>query len=257
MTVEREPYVIDAAGGNATAIVILDEPQSRDWYEKRGKELDGFHGAEQVGFLVPGISHFEMSGGEFCGNGGRAAALLLARLTGKETVLFSMSGCARVEARILWIVQSYKAAVDGKFLNMAYREYAVTVPDCGPAIVVDFGDIVHVVLAQTFQNNAAWYRAKHGCVTKALGFTERPAVGVVWTSPTKDGVRIDPVVWVRGTGSFYHETACGSGSMAAAVVGGERNTFVYQPSGDFILVVRNGDDFSLRSRIEIIYPLSA
>lgn len=255
---EREPYVISAAGGNATAIVVLDEPRLRDWYEERGKELDGFHGAEQVGFLIPGASHFEMSGGEFCGNGGRAAALLLARLTGRDTVSFSMSGCAHVEARLIWITPSdkRKAAVDGTFFNMVYQKYEVTVPEGGLATVVDFGDIVHVVLAQYFKDDEVWYRAQHDCIIKALGFTERPAVGIVWTTPAKDGVRIDPVVWVRSTGAFYYETACGSGSMAAAVVGGERYTFVYQPSDDFILVVCDGNNFSLRSRVEMVYSPS-
>jgi len=256
---KREPFVIYAAGGNATAIVVLDKPQSRAWYAERGKELDGFRGAEQVGFLIPSISHFEMSGGEFCGNGGRAAALLLARLTGEDTVCFSMSGCARVEARILWTTPSdkCKAVVEGTFFDMSYQEYSVSLADGISATVVDFGNIAHVVLAQPFRNDEAWYRAEHKRIIQAFDSTKSPAVGVVWTSPTKDGVRIDPVVLVRDTDTFYYETACGSGSMAAAVVDGMEYTFVYQPSGEFILVARDGRNFSLRSRMEITYIPSA
>ena len=91
--------IITAAGGNATAIDILAAPLTRAAYAARGQALVATYaaqGVEQAGFLIrtANAAHFEMAGGEFCGNAARAAALLLAPQGG--AVSFSMSGFAGI-----------------------------------------------------------------------------------------------------------------------------------------------------------------
>jgi len=94
--------IITAAGGNATAIDTLAAPLTRAAYAARGQALVAAYaaqGVEQAGFLIrtANAAHFEMAGGEFCGNAARAAALLLAPQGG--AVSFSMSGfVGRVQA---------------------------------------------------------------------------------------------------------------------------------------------------------------
>ena len=97
--------IITAAGGNATAIDTLAAPLTRAAYAARGQTLVAAYaaqGVEQAGFLIrtANAAHFEMAGGEFCGNAARAAALLLAPQGG--AVSFSMSGFAgRVQAEVV------------------------------------------------------------------------------------------------------------------------------------------------------------
>lgn len=87
--------LVTAAGGNGTAIQILDHSMTRSDYEEHGKVLGEKmepYGAEQAGFLIPDITHFEMAGGEFCGNASRAAALLFSELRNQDDVSFTVSG---------------------------------------------------------------------------------------------------------------------------------------------------------------------
>ena len=66
--------VIAAANGNGTAIEVITSPLTRTEYVSRGRILGENTerlGAEQAGFLVSSQSHFEMAGGEFCGNASR------------------------------------------------------------------------------------------------------------------------------------------------------------------------------------------
>ena len=87
--------VITAAGGNGTAIEIIDDPLNRIEYSSRGQLLGERMeklGAEQAGFLVLSQGHFEMAGGEFCGNASRAAAILFSELRNARDVNFTASG---------------------------------------------------------------------------------------------------------------------------------------------------------------------
>ncbi|MDO8576267.1 MAG: hypothetical protein Q7R90_03040, partial [bacterium] len=79
MLVGNRMFVVTAAGGNGTAIKVLDTPLSRTEYAEQGNALghsmEGF-GAEQTAFLVLSENHLEMGGGEFCGNASRSAAVI-------------------------------------------------------------------------------------------------------------------------------------------------------------------------------------
>lgn len=86
-------YIITAAGGNGTAISIIQKPLTREEYISLGKQLGNDYdscGAEQAGFLILSSNHFEMAGGEFCGNASRSAAVLFSELKDENRITFSV-----------------------------------------------------------------------------------------------------------------------------------------------------------------------
>ena len=244
-------YIILAAGGNATAIVITDTPHDRAWYEEQGRDLMRRTeplGVEQAGFLNLSARHFEMSGGEFCGNAARSAAMLIAKQSGDMEFDFTMSGYeGAVHAQVSR--DGDAASVTCTFPNLKAVAQAVELPG-GEGMLVDLGGIVHVLTHERFVNDRSVYEPRHREITQALGLSQRPAVGVCWIQPQDGGgVLIHPVVWVRGIDSFFYETACGSGSIAAAAATGDQS--IWQPSGQSIHVVIDGGGVHLSSTMEI------
>ncbi|GFM36025.1 hypothetical protein [Desulfovibrio psychrotolerans] len=78
-----------------------------------------------------------------------------------------------------------------------------------------------------------------GGLRRRLGLEGEAAAGCVWYARHGDSWRIDPVVWVRETGSTHYETGCGSGTVALGllVAGRSGEPFVRdvrQPSGQCI-----------------------
>lgn len=97
--------------------------------------------------------------------------------------------------------------------------------------------------SSAWKTDSAVWRAKSGLAGS-------PASGVVWYERLDKGYRIWPAVEVAATGSEHLETACGSASLAMALVhhsaggGGERGrdaalaqaVDVFQPSGEVLRV---------------------
>ena len=81
-----------------------------------------------------------------------------------------------------------------------------------------------------------------------FGLLGEDAAGCIWLHREPSGLRITPFVWVRGTGTTYAETACGSGTLAASIVcrgvygdGGELS--LMQPGGEPLRVVPDGSAY--------------
>lgn len=250
----QSTYIIEAAGGNATAIVVLNEAMNREDYSSQGAILmdttEKF-GVEQAGFLVPDDNHFEMSGGEFCGNAARAAALLFSKFNGNaRSCVFTMSGyTGPVEGTVEWADED-NANVTVHFASLPVEVQKLTVNGDVPAELVDLGGIVHVLIEAEMPDD---YEAQHKAITAELGLQERGAVGVCWIVRKDGRIMLHPVVWVRSIDSFFYETACGSGSIAAAVATGSEK--IVQPSGQTILVNRDGSAVTLRSDMEVTHVL--
>lgn len=245
--------IITAAGGNATAIDVLTAPLPRTLYAARGQALVASHAAQQVeqaGFLLdlPDGAHFEMAGGEFCGNAARAAALLLAPQGG--AVSFSMSGFAgMVQGEVMPKATSFWVRCHFPDLQAAVQ--SVHLEDGSPAAIVDLGGIVHVVLDAPFPAAPAMFRARHQTLCAHFALTTRPAVGVIWCEHLAAGsIAIHPVVWVHAVNSFFYESSCGSGSMAVAAVSGA--TEIRQPSGQMIEVGLDTDGVTLASEMAVV-----
>jgi len=55
------------------------------------------------------------------------------------------------------------------------------------------------------------------------------------------GIKIHPVVWVKGISSFFYETSCGSGTLASLITGTDSKNHIYQPSGYSIYAEKKED----------------
>lgn len=242
-------YIIAAAGGNPTAIRILNRTESSDWYAEHGAALmkaTAALGVEQAGFLIPDQRRFEMSGGEFCGNAARSAALLLSRFSGDEAGAFQMSGYeGDVHFLVRWESKA-TATVTCDFDRLPIEVRRDRTAD-GDIQIVDLGGIVHIVIEGAPPSD---YEARHRALTRRFGLSDRGAVGVCWVERADDRVTLHPLVWVKAIDSFFYETSCGSGSIAAAVVTGMNE--ITQPSGEAIEVKREGSTVSLQSCMEVI-----
>ena len=241
--------IILAAGGNPTGVVSFPDASKRQEYPSIAKEFMSSHSAvEQFGF-IEGVDHFEMSGGEFCGNAARAAAWLIARKTGKQSGQFTMSGFSdMVSYQIFGDPNGSQVEVECIFPNF---QYTIRAPSFLDGHLVDLKGIVHLVLPSTapFDPNPNAYQTLHRQAVKELGLEKCEAVGVIWQEIQPDkSIKIHPVVWVRGIDSFFYETACGSGTLAVLLANGASRLQVVQPSEDVIKAEkRENETLVLRS----------
>lgn len=250
---KNNTFVITAAGGNATAIEVLEHGLSRVEYTERGAGLlneTSAHNVEQVGFLIPTDNHFEMSGGEFCGNAARSAAILFHQLKGEPEFEFTMSGFkGRVKATVKQLTAN---RYDVTCVFPGLETKATPVKAMGQdATLVDLGGIVHVVIESEFPSED--YESQHRQITRDLKLTDRSAVGVCWIRRDGDSVTMNPVVWVPNGNheTFYYESSCGSGTIAVGRVTG-LNTVV-QPTGQTIDVHFYADAVHLHSVMEVTH----
>ena len=251
--------VVSAAGGNATAVIIIP---GKTWTPQQmsetGRSVQNSRrmvelGVEQVGFLFPDESRFEMAGGEFCGNAARAAALLLASPTSTDpvSVEFRMSG---FDGIVRGIVNPSQPGVDRYVtcqfpslpLNISRRQLA----DGTTVQVVDLKGIVHILLEGRIPDgdNNRWER--HRSIVTELDLNNREAVGVIWCRRQGNKLTIEPLVWVRDVDTFYFEQACGSGSISAAAA--NNPAAITQPTGQDILVRFDRSDSQTTTVIESV-----
>ncbi len=239
-----------SAGGNGTVVQVNDRQFSRADRQSSGNGLLSRYekyGAEQVGFLFPAESRFEMAGGEFCGNATCVAAVTLSEITRQSTVVFSVSGLANeVNADVkLMSTGSYDVTV--RLRDFSYTTLQGLFKDCR-VDVVDFGGIVHILIEGRIPDAEAGYDEVLRALAKQFCLDERDAVGVIWYQRVNDVIRIDPVVWVRAVNTCFYESSCGSGSMAAALITGFE--CIEQPSGGVISVQYSDDSVSINTTID-------
>lgn len=250
---ETVQKLVTAAGGNGTAIEIIKEALTREDYESRGKVLcDDFEplDAEQAGFLVLDENHFEMAGGEFCGNATRSAAVLLHLENQEENMSFTVSGFDGIVNASVKSLTDTTFFVEVAFPGMQAKTEQVTLEDGSPASIVDLGGIVHVVIEGKFPSAEDEYSAAHRDIVSRFNLGNREAVGVVWYEKTADAVIMHPVVWVRAVDTFYYESSCGSGTIAVGRVTGVPS--IVQPSGMTISADINEDGIVLKSEMEVV-----
>ncbi len=235
-------FVKLSPGGNPT-VLIRDVPLSPEERTAAARELmDTLHlSAEQVGYADTAADppRLDMMGGEFCINATRALAVLLARIgrlaAGPDGVLVGravISGAAHpLELRVR--PGAHPAVFEaGALLELPCRPSAE--PVAPHIMMVRLPGITHLVLdagrvplPEDPENTAATLRAR-------FDLEKETAVGCIWAHPGSG--RMFPVVWVRKTGSTCRETACGSGTLAAALAGflpcREGGFCGVQPSGE-------------------------
>ncbi len=203
------------AGGNATALVW---GCSGGEYISVAKEL--MSEVEQVGFVYEkdGRLYLEMMGGELCVN----AMIALASLGG-ERGEFGASGVAGMV----------------KYENGEKTQITLPLPYVQKESLVLFEGIGYLCI-EGFD-----VVSKELLVSRAREYN-LPAFGVV----QYEGSRIKPTVYVTATDSLCEESACGSGSIAMFLSTGIAE--VTQPTGESIVIAREGELFSIEAKVKPI-----
>jgi D-alanyl-D-alanine dipeptidase len=226
-------YEITAAGGNGT--IIETNTVYKNLAERGNDLLKLTTTAEQAGF-VKGQS-FAMAGGEFCGNGSRAAAIVMTNFKSGK-VKYAASGFENTVEADVRKRSKNSFDVSAKFKGLKYR-----VKEKGDCKVVKFDGITHIIIENmTFPKNAR--DVLFSKITK-FGLTNEPAVGLIYLS----GNRITPLVYVKQVNTIYRETACGSGAIAVFVACGIKR--VIQPTNQPIFVSQTGDAIVLSSEMTV------
>ena len=243
-------YISFLPGGNKTALVIGTEYDSTQRRAINKAIMNRDPDMEQVGFVrrageysLTGQSStpsLQMAGDEFCGNATRSAAYYY--LNGKP-------------GRLVMTVSGGRKLACGVYENgHAWCEIPLAAPGI-PQIEtvtddihkVSLSGITHLVIepetAIPFLKDAAGsedpdrLRKTGLSLIEKYGLKELEAAGAIFLELNSEGkLKIHPIVWVRDIASLFYETACGSGTVAAAMVqaektGGEIKTAVLQPSG--------------------------
>ena len=232
-------YHVFSPGGNTTALVARFAGES-----ERSKISTDIMKAdpaiEQVGFLLKKNSgdypfSLEMAGGEFCVNASRSAALWYARSTGVSSFEFRVSGFdlplrARVDGADVFlkipgsILRSFRPVQEGMLVDLSGIRFIVAVDPPKSYFPKD--------VFEKYSDPAI------------------PALGFVMVEKNGKGlISIDPWIWVRKINSVVHETACGSGSIAACIAlrGEERGShfLVRQPTSSVYRVELNDAEDSV------------
>ena len=166
---------------------------------------------EQAAFLTAprcgGEIRLEMMGGEFCGNALRCAGFYHALRTGaqgKTCVLAEISGAEGVQP----VMADTAAGEASTVMPLPRAVQPADWPDV-QAVRVTFDGITHFVMDRAQPDDALVQRA-------IAAAPEASAVGALFLDRAAGSMQ--PVVFVRETGSCVAETSCASGSVATAVV---------------------------------------
>jgi len=226
-------YEISAAGGNIT--VIESEPSCED-IAARGKELMALSDtAEQAGFIIG--DSFTMAGSEFCVNGSRAAAIVLAEFESGEVAYHTSGFSEHVHAEV-------EKVSDGHFnVSASFKDLRYSMTMRTACTIVKLPGITHLVLEEPVPDDAREILAEF---IEEYGLSDDPAVGLI----SVNGNAITPLVSVRAIDEIHEETACGSGSIAACLACGIEK--VIQPTGKPIFVKSSDDSLIVTSEMEVL-----
>ncbi|HEY9787141.1 MAG TPA: hypothetical protein V6D17_17250 [Candidatus Obscuribacterales bacterium] len=253
-------------GGNNTYLCI-SPGETRSAYGDLDELIRALHpDLEQGGFLerssAPAVVRLQMAGGEFCGNAARCAAAWVSnQYFGKRlhdglvaynrirehddgiSFFIDMSGASRPLAASckrreneFWVEVEMPI---WKRFNRAQETIAVA-NRLLEVTKVELEGIVHILIDRhmlPFTRSPEEQRKLLQDIERQLSLQEEPAIGLIWHDDDRKPA-IDPVVYVRKTGSFVYESACGSGSLALAAVRATGNdadeVAIVQPSGSTI-----------------------
>lgn len=216
-------YHILWPGGNTTAIVEQEVPRALQPSAARDIMAQDAQ-IEQVGFIeqptIPAAAfRLQMMGGEFCANAARAAAYWWLQGKKQTSVDFEISGFPQIIHFNLDGMPTL--TLDGRFFIKSTMNKGET--------IVDLQGIRHIVTTTPGDKDEALKLIKKYS-------QDSPATGAIFVSANgKENQTIDAYVQVAATQTCFHETACGSGSMAAALVAyqktGRLHHIVKQASG--------------------------
>lgn len=238
-------YAVLWPGGNTTALVTTALDRSV-YVEIANAIMRNNTDIEQVGFLESGKNnlgvHLQMMGGEFCGNATRSAAYWYFLQTQQTKFLMSTSGLDKVVACEIIGDQVHVTLPMSLFIDFnKKKDYTV----------VALQGIKHCIV----QNLAM----KTEDIIKVES-VDSEAVGVIYLKNEKDQSIIDPWVWVKEIDKTIHESACGSGSIAVALLEqyeSDQKDKIYsiaQPSGEnlYIAIDQHNDQIHFSGTVKLL-----
>ncbi len=256
-------YFIIRPDGNTTAVVKDAIPVDR-YAELAILIMGGDAKVEQVAFMEKASDaradiKMVMMGGEFCANAVRCAAFL-----------HNKNGTVLVETDFEDLVE---VVTDGKSAEIRLPgTYIRQMTETEDGHLVEMQGITHLItevgrgVTLEGAENTEPDAEELALVEKYIG--DSPAFGIIRLREEGENYAMLPSIFVRDTASFIFETACASGSIAAAAVifasdkkaadsGNESNYAIVQPSGKIYSVVVKADkseisEISLRSDIEYL-----
>ena len=189
---------------------------------------------EQVGFFDFKQNRLEMAGGEFCMNATRCSIWeLLKGKAGKLSI--TVSGYKSIingGIKNNKVYANLKIEKDLSSLVNEDKEYSVVNLDGITLVVIDEDRSKESIKRLKEDENKAKEDLKE--FMKNLK-TDEKAVGVILLENENNKLKINPVIWVKEIDTLYYESACGSGSLAAAIYKYTKNKTkdisIMQPSG--------------------------
>lgn len=220
-------------GGNKTALVHGIDYSSKQKSIINNSIMEKFPDVEQVGFISDKETRLEMAGGEFCLNASRCAIyeyskngnVVKLKVSGMDkTIIGKTIGKNEVELMI-------DISKDRNKLMKRQDKYW--------SINIDGILIVVVNDAKEYINKLKQDESKAKQEIKQLMMeefnTKEKAIGMMFLENEPNGIKINPVVWVKDIDTTFYETACGSGSLGTAIynyyINGEDSINIIQPSG--------------------------
>ena len=196
--------------GNDTALV-LDPVPAGEQPAFSNNLMEAYPNIEQVMFvsLEKGLYAGRMAGGEFCANAARALGFYA---TGGNdgNIRLNVSGASEP---LSCTVQGGFSAID---FDLSGELQARVRPNDDGSCLVDLDGITHVVVPERAVSEISQTAAM--ALICQYELDRLPACGVIFLhGPETAEQEIVPYVYVRATGSFVAETACGSGTLAAAM----------------------------------------
>jgi len=240
---EKEPklnnsmsFTVMRPGGNDTALFMEIIEDSKQRRKLNDIIMKFYPNVEQVGFVTLGKKpKLLMAGGEFCGNATRSTAWLA--LKGKQgTVNILVSGVReRLKAGVAENGEAFSQMPIFSDFSKLKND-----PQNSENIIVEMEGITHLVTFDTEQIDELSeeeIKKKSMQMIRSRGLDQKPAAGIIYVQQTKDGWKIDPVVYVKAIDTLFYETACGSGTTALGLVlalkskKNIKEVSVLQPSG--------------------------
>ena len=229
--------VVANPAGNIT-IFVLDS-FAVEQYQQVAKQLFELkeYGAEQIGFVksIGAENILDMSGLEFCGNAGRAFAMLCAREQGIVSGLIRIkeSGC---EHELQVSVAANKAKISMPLPSAIFPLPANVVPGIAQGTVVDLGGIMHVVLPDVASDEEVFIQLRNYIMERYNPL----AMGVMFYDSCK--ASLTPIVYAKNVETTYWEGSCASGTCACVAalsqnLVGQQGFSIKEPAGTLLAEV--------------------
>ena len=225
-------YSILDPAGNITALV--ESPVPADKRKAAADALMRLHPeVEQVGFVRfpgsssdPDLPELCMAGEEFCGNASLCTAVLyfLDHETeagiGSVSLRLRVSGASRPVRIEVHREEDCFLACIGHPPAQSVREQEFTFGDLrGVLPVVTLEGITHLII----RSGSPFFFLRENAADAELALRtwcsmlSADGLGLIFLGEEGEGLSLTPFVWIPGSGTFFRENSCASGSAAAAI----------------------------------------